>query len=58
MPIATKMSAHGKNNLSQKESEVPSNPEDTASSDQEIDQEPGPEVSFHPSRAHKQFQTF
>ena len=32
-------------------SEVPSSPKDTASSDQEIDQEPDPEVSFHPSRA-------
>ena len=35
----------------QEESEVPSSPEDTASSDQEIDQEPDPEVSFHPSKA-------
>ena len=33
------------------ESEVSSSPEDTASSDQEIDHEPDPEVSFHPSRA-------
>ena len=35
----------------QEESKFPSNPEDTASSDQEIDQEPEPEVLFHPSRA-------
>ena len=30
-------STHGKNNLSQEESEVPSSTEDIASSDQEID---------------------
>ena len=41
----------GKQNLLQEESEVQSSPEDTASSDQEIDHEPDPEVSFHPSRA-------
>ena len=51
MPKATIRSACGNNNLSQEESEVPSSPEDTASSDHEIDQEPDPEVSFHPSRA-------
>ena len=32
--------------MSQEETEVPSCPEDTASSDQEIDQEPDLEVSF------------
>ena len=48
---ATKKSSHGNNNLLQEESEVPSSLEDTASSDQEIDQEPDPGVSFHPSRA-------
>ena len=47
----TQKSAHEKHNLLQEESEVPSSPEDTASSDQEIDQEPDPELSFHPSRA-------
>ena len=40
-------SACGKNNLSQTETEVPSIPEDISSSDQE----PNPEVSFHPLRA-------
>ena len=39
------------NNLSQEESEVPSSPEDIASSDQEINEEPDQEVSFHPSKA-------
>ena len=47
MPRTTKNSAHGNNNLSQNETEVPSSPEDVSSSDQEQD----PEVSFHPSRA-------
>ena len=51
MPKATQKSACGKHNLLQEESEVPRSPEDTASSDQEKDQEPDPEVSFHPSRA-------
>ena len=51
MPRTAKNSAHGNNNLSQEESEVPSSPENIASSDQEIDQEPDPEVSFNPSRA-------
>ena len=51
MPKAITRSAHGNNNLSQEETELLSNPEDTASSDQEIDQEPDPEVSFHPPRA-------
>ena len=40
MPKATTKSACGNNNLSQDEIEVLSNPEDTASSHQEIDQEP------------------
>ena len=47
----TQKSTHDSNNLFQEESEVPSSPEETTSSDQEIDQEPDPEVSFHPSRA-------
>ena len=51
MPRTTKNSAHGKNNFSQEESEFPSNPEDIASSDKEIYQEPDPEVLFHPFRA-------
>ena len=41
----------GKHNLLQEESEVRTSLEDTASSDQEIDQEPDPEFSFHLSRA-------
>ena len=49
MPKNMKKSACG-NNLSQEVSEVPSSPEDTTSSDQEIDQEPDPEVLFYPSR--------
>ena len=51
MPKATKRSAHMNNNLSQKESEVPSSQEDTASSEKEIDPDPDPEVSFYPSTA-------
>ena len=51
MPKATQKSAHEKHNLLNEESDIPSNPEETASSDQEIDQEPDPEVSLHPSRA-------
>ena len=51
MSKATQKSAHGKHNLLQEESEIPSSREDTASPDQEIDQEPDPEVSFHQSRA-------
>ena len=51
MPKATLKSAHEKHNLVQEESEVPSSPEETASSDQEIDQDPDPEVSSHSSRA-------
>ena len=47
IPRTKKYSAHGDNNLSQEESEVPSSPEDIASSDQEIDQEPDQEVTFH-----------
>ena len=42
----TKNSSCGKNKLSQEETEVPSSQEDVSSSDQE----PDPEVSFHPSR--------
>ena len=34
-----------------KSQKCPSSPEETASSDQEIDQEPDPEISFQPSRA-------
>ena len=51
MPRTKNDSAFGKNNLSQEESEVPSSPEDIASSDQDIDQEPDPQISFYPSRA-------
>ena len=51
MPKATQKSAHEKHNLLHEESEVPSSPEETASSDQEIDQGPDQDVSFHPSRA-------
>ena len=50
MSKTTKKSSCENSNLSQEEAEVPSSPEDTASSDQEIDQEPDLEVSFHPSR--------
>ena len=53
MPRMKKDSSHGNNNLSQEESEVPSSPGDIGSSDQEIDQEPDPKISFHPSRAQK-----
>ena len=47
MPRTTNNSAHGNNNLSQDETEVSCSQEDVSSSDQE----PDPEVSFHPSRA-------
>ena len=47
MPKTTKNSAHGHNNLSPEETEVPSSQGDISSSDQETD----PEVSFHPSKA-------
>ena len=47
MPIMIKISTHGNNNLSQDETEVPRSQEDVSSSDQE----PDPEVSFHPSGA-------
>ena len=47
MARTTKNFAHGDNNLSQDETEVQSRQEDISSSDQE----PNPEVSFHPSRA-------
>ena len=40
-----------KNNLLNEESEVPSGSEEAANSDQEIDQEPDPEVTLLPSRA-------
>ena len=46
MPRTTKNPAHGKSNLSQDETEVPSSQEDVSSSDQEPDQK----VSFHLSR--------
>ena len=49
MPRTTKNFAHRNTNLSQDETEVPSSQEDVSSSDQE----PDPEVSFHPSRAHQ-----
>ena len=51
MPKVTQRSPHQSQNLFQEGSEVPSSPEETASSDQEIDQEPDSEVSFHPFRA-------
>ena len=51
MHKATHKSVHEKHTLLQEESEVPSSPEEMARSDQEIDQEPDPEVSFHPSMA-------
>ena len=51
MPKATQKSTHEKHCLLPEESEVPSSPAESASSDQEIDPEPDPEVSFHPSRA-------
>ena len=47
MPRTAKNSAHGNNNLSQDETEVPSSQEDISSSDEE----PDPEISFYPSRA-------
>ena len=47
MPRTTKNSVHGNNNFSQDETEVPSSQEDVSS----LDQEPDPEVSFHPSKA-------
>ena len=47
----------GTKNLSQEESEVPSSPEDTANSDQEIDQEADPEVSFYHLGHKKQSKT-
>ena len=51
MPKATQWYAHEKCNLLNKESNVPNGSEEEASSDQEIDQEPDPEVTFHPARA-------
>ena len=47
MPRTTMNSAHGKNNLYQNETDISSSQENISSSDQE----PDPEVSFHPSRA-------
>ena len=44
MPRTTKNSAHWNNILSQEETEVQSSQEDISTSDQE----PDPEVSFHP----------
>ena len=44
MPKATQKSVYEKHNLLNEESEVPSSPEETASSDQEIDQETDPKV--------------
>ena len=44
---SNKNSAHGNNNLSQDETEVPNSQEDVSSSNQE----PDLKVSFHPSRA-------
>ena len=57
MPKATQMPVCEKHNLLNEESEVPSNSEEAASSDQEIDQEPDPEVTFYPLGHNKQFQT-
>ena len=51
MPKGTQKSVCEKHNLLNEESEVPSDPEETASSDQEVDQEPDPEIPFQPSRA-------
>ena len=51
MPKVTQMSAHEKHNLLNEESKVPSSPEETASSDKGMDQEPDPEVLFQLSRA-------
>ena len=53
MPKAIQMFAHEKHNLLNEESEVPNGSEEPACSDQERDQEPDPEVTFHPSRAQK-----
>ena len=53
MPKATQKSALEKHNLPNEESEVPSSSEESISSDQEIDQEPDPEISIQPSRAHQ-----
>ena len=47
MPKVTQKSAHKSHNLFQEGSEVSSSPEETACSDQEIDQEPDPD-SFIP----------
>ena len=46
MPRTAKNSAHGNKNLPPEETEVPSSQEDISNSDQE----PDPEVSFHPSQ--------
>ena len=55
MPKAIQKSVHEKHNLLNEQSVVASSPEETASSDQEIDQEHNPEVSFQPSGQNKQF---
>ena len=47
MPRTTKNFAHGNNNLSPEETEVPIRQEDIPSLDHETD----PEFSFHPSKA-------
>ena len=51
MPRATQNSAHEKHNLLNEESKVPSGPEETTNSDQEIDPKSDPEVPFHQTRA-------
>ena len=51
MPKATQRSACEKCNLLNEESEVSSGSEEAAISDQEIDEEPDSEVTFHPTRA-------
>ena len=51
MPEVSQKSAHEKHTLSNEESEVPSGSEAIASLDQEIDQEPDPEILFQPPRA-------
>ena len=50
MSRTTKNSVHGNNNLFPDETKVPSSQEHISSSDQE----PDPEVSFHPSRAQQE----
>ena len=57
LPRTTINSACGNNSLLQEESEVPSSPEDIASSDQEIDQEPDQKVTFNQSKAQQAIPT-